>query len=78
MAYKKFTKETKEFQMFQEFWTIFQKYGQIENTEEYWKNFTDDARKFAEKYGKYGQELIIATFEEFERKNNIIAVGRQG
>lgn len=68
MAYKKFTKETKEFQMFQEFWTIFQKYGQIENTEEYWKNFTDDARKFAGKYGKYGQELMIATFEEFERK----------
>ena len=39
---------------------------------------SDDARKFAERYGEYGQELMIATFEEFERKNNMIAVGRQG
>ena len=73
MAYKKFSKESNEFQMFQEFWALFQKYGEVETTEEYWKNFTDDARKFAEKYGKYGQKIIIDTFEEFEKKAKLIA-----
>ena len=72
MAYKKFTKETKEFQMFQELWSIFQKFGQIENTEEYWNDFINNARKFAEKYGEYGKNIMIATIEEFEKisKNN--------
>ena len=68
MAYKKFTKETKEFQMFQEFWTIFQNFGQVENTEEYWNDFINNARKFAEKYGDYGKQLMLVTFEEFEKK----------
>ena len=43
MAYKHFAKNTKEFQMFQEFWSIFQKFGQIENTEEYWNDFVNNA-----------------------------------
>ena len=30
--------------MFQEFWSIFQKFGQIENTEEYWNDFINNAR----------------------------------
>ena len=72
MAYKHFTKNTKEFQMFQEFWSIFQKFGQIENTEKYWNDFINNARKFAEKYGEYGKNIMIATIEEFEKisKNN--------
>ena len=72
MAYKHFAKNTKEFQMFQEFWSIFQKFGQIENTEEYWNDFINNARKFAEKYGEYGKNIMIATIEEFEKisKNN--------
>ena len=72
MAYKKFTKETKEFQMFQEFWSIFQNFGQVENTEEYWNDFVNNARKFAEKYGDYGKQLMLVTLEEFERKSKII------
>ena len=72
MAYKHFTKNTKEFQMFQELWSIFQKFGQIENTEKYWNDFINNARKFAEKYGEYGKNIMIATIEEFEKisKNN--------
>ena len=72
MAYKKFNKDTQEFQMFQEFWSIFQSFGQVENTEEYWNDFVDNARRFAEKYGNYGKQLMIVTLEEFERKSKII------
>lgn len=72
MAYKKFNKDTQEFQMFQEFWSIFQNFGQVENTEEYWNDFVDNARRFAEKYGDYGKQLMLATLEEFERKSKII------
>lgn len=78
MAYKKFNKDTQEFQMFQEFWSIFQNFGQVENTEEYWNDFVNNARRFAEKYGDYGKQLMLVTLEEFERKNNMMAVGRQG
>ena len=72
MAYKKFNKDTQEFQMFQEFWSIFQNFGQVENTEEYWNDFVGNARRFAEKYGDYGKQLMLATLEEFERKSKII------
>ena len=72
MAYKKFNKDTQEFQMFQEFWSIFQNFGQVENTEEYWNDFVNNARRFAEKYGDYGKQLILVTLEEFERKSKII------
>lgn len=72
MAYKKFNKDTQEFQMFQEFWSIFQNFGQVENTEKYWNDFVDNARRFAEKYGDYGKQLMLATLEEFERKSKII------
>ena len=68
MAYKKFGKETKEFQMFQEFWTIFQNFGEVENTEKYWKELIDSSRKFSEKYGEYGKQLMVATYEELERR----------
>ena len=68
MAYKKFGKETPEFQMFQEFWTIFQNFGQVENTEEYWKELINSSRKFSEKYGEFGKQLMIATYEELERR----------
>lgn len=71
MAYKKFNKDTQEFQMFQEFWSIFQNFGQVENTEEYWNDLVDNARRFAEKYGDYGKQLMLATLEEFERKSKI-------
>ena len=72
MAYKKFNKDTQEFQMFQEFWSIFKNFGQVENTEEYWNDFVNNARRFAEKYGDYGKQLMLVTLEEFERKSKII------
>ena len=68
MAYKKFGKETKEFQMFQEFWTIFQNFGEVEDTEKYWKDLIDVTRKFSEKYGEYGKKLMLSMYEEFERQ----------
>lgn len=71
MAYKKFGKETKEFQMFQEFWTIFQNFGEVENTEKYWKELINSSRKFSEKYGEFGKQLMIAAYEEFERRVKI-------
>lgn len=69
MAYKKFTKETKEFQMFQEFWTIFQNFGEVENTEKYWEELQNTASQFSKKYGTYGTQLMISMYEEFERRN---------
>ena len=68
MAYKKFGKETPEFQMFQEFWKIFQDFGEVENTEKYWKELNIIASQFSKKYGRFGTQLMLATCEELERK----------
>ena len=33
MAYKRFDKDSMEFKMFNEFWQVFQQFGEVEQTE---------------------------------------------
>ena len=47
---KKFTKESKEREMFGAFWEMCQKYWIPEASEDYWKQLTEAGDKFVAKY----------------------------
>lgn len=68
MAYKRFDKDSMEFKMFNEFWQVFQQFGEVEQTEIYWESLTNRCRDFSEKYGEFGKQLMLVTFEELERR----------
>ena len=68
MAYKRFDKDSLEFKMFNEFWQVFQQFGEVEQTEIYWESLTNRCREFTKKYGEFGKQLMLVTFEELERR----------
>lgn len=68
MAYKRFDKDSMEFKMFNEFWQVFQQFGEVEQTEIYWESLANRCRDFSEKYGEFGKQLMLVTFEELERR----------
>ena len=68
MAYKRFDKDSMEFKMFNEFWQVFQQFGEVEQTEIYWESLTNRWRDFSETYGECGKQLMLVTFEELERR----------
>ncbi len=53
MAYKKITKQDREFQMFQDFWKILQNHYITENTKEYWDSVLNDTDAFIRKYDRH-------------------------
>lgn len=69
MAYKRFDKDSMEFKMFNEFWQVFQQFGEVEQTEIYWESLTNRCREFAKKYGEFGKQLMLVAFEELERRS---------
>ncbi len=50
MASKKFSKDSKEFQFFGEFWKLAQKYYVPEESDEYWDNLIKDCSSLCNKY----------------------------
>ena len=50
MASTKFSKESREFKLFGDFYTVIQKYYIPEDSAEYWASMIDDADKLSTKY----------------------------
>ena len=65
---KRLDKTTKEFDMFQEYWKIIQRFYTPEETDEYWAELNKTLNGFSEKYGKFAYDLAIAFLDEQDRK----------
>jgi len=50
MASKRFSKDSREFQFFGEFWKLAQKYYVPEESDEYWDNLIKDCSSLCNKY----------------------------
>ena len=69
MASKKLTKADIEWQMFMEYWALFQEYYFPENTDSYWENLVQKANAFAKKYNtEYAKDMALALLKMLEMK----------
>jgi thymidylate kinase len=68
MASKRFSKNTEEFMMFQDFWQLCQKYWEPEDNDEYWESVIADAGVFTKKYhdGIFPMEIAKAFLTSLE------------
>lgn len=53
-----------EQKMWTDVWNWRKKYYNPENSDDYWKQFTDDGIFLGEKYGKLCQGIVIAVLDE--------------
>lgn len=74
---KKLDKSTKEFQMMQDFWRIWQEYYIPEDNDEYWNCLIKEADDFAKKYndtlkrsleGGTASHLMMAVLTDIEKR----------
>ncbi len=73
MAETKFIKGSLEFDLFQDYWKMIQKYYITEETEAYWKAVCDDIGNFSKRYEKTSAEelaraLALAAMHFFDEK----------
>ena len=69
----KIEKGSPEFQMFQEFWGLRQKYHDSDNTDEFWDGFIKEVSLFIDKYkhedfGVFVSEIGSAMLDDVERR----------
>ena len=69
MAAVKFNKDSKEWQMFTDFWKICQKYWEVEITDGYWEGLVGEMRDFYNKYKdiELAKEMIMGFKDVQER-----------
>lgn len=65
----KIEKNSKEWNMFSDYWKLLQEVWGIEESEEYWKGVRDKAEEFSSKYGAFGISLSVALLDELERRS---------
>lgn len=68
MAEQKFPKGSVEWDMFQQFWRLCQKYWIVEDAEEYWDALVKDASDFMDKYDTFFARQLVAGFVENQDK----------
>ncbi len=65
-------KGTIEFEMFQEYWKIYQAFHIVEDTDQYWQGLINTLNSFAKKYDKYAYRLAMAYLylkdDEYQQK----------
>lgn len=68
---KIYTKESTEWQIFNDIWVLLKDFGEIENTREYWEEFEERLYSINNKYqgNEFVKDLLLAVLNEFERKN---------
>lgn len=71
MSAKKFTKVSREWQMFVDYWNLCQKYWITEDGDEYWKNVVNGAISFGEEYKDIpiSSKLSIALLEYLKEQH---------
>jgi len=63
----KFLKDSKEFEMFRDYWNMVQYLWGVEDNDEYWQQTVDLTNQFYEKYNsEYAKGLINALLDELE------------
>lgn len=73
MAGMRFEKNSKEWQMFTDFWSLCQKFWVAENSDEYWNNFICAANQFCDKHkGSFPQKLAMAILETKEEERKLL------
>ena len=45
--------------------------GEVEQTEIFWESLPNRCREFTKKYGEFGKQLMLVTFEELERRGKL-------
>lgn len=68
MAEQKFVKGTDEYDMFNDFWKLCQRFWIPENKPEYWQKLHDAAVSFGNTHGTFAKTLALAYISEMERK----------
>ena len=65
----KIEKNSKEWNMFSDYWKLLQEVWGIEESEEYWQGVRDKVEEFSAKYGTFGISLSVALLDELERRS---------
>lgn len=69
---KSLGKDTRDFQMFQEYWKIYQDFFVVENTDVYWDKLIVTLNNFSKKYGEFtygiSKEYLNVKSEEYDCK----------
>lgn len=62
-------KGSEEFEMFQDYWNMYQEHLAVERTDSYWEKAAEDSRLFYEKHNTpFARELAVAYMNELERR----------
>lgn len=73
MASVKFEKGSEEWQMFTDFWTLCQKYWEIEDSDEYWEKVIEATGEFHKKYKAnndlFAKKIALAFIDTIEEKS---------
>lgn len=73
MASKRFEKGSAEWKLFQEFWSLCQKYWIPEDTDEYWEDVVKTTDDFYKKYkdtnDTFARKIVLAFVETLECKS---------
>jgi hypothetical protein len=79
MSAKKFAKDSREWQMFVDYWNLCQKHWDIEYTKEYWNEAAEDAIRFGEKYREIplAKKIAVAFLESLQEKSKKIVEERE-
>lgn len=72
MSSVKFAKDSKEWQMFVDFWNICQKHWIVEKgNDKYWENVIEEIKVFADKYNDVtlSRKLALAFLDDLEARS---------
>lgn len=70
MASKRFGKDSIEWDLFQQFWRLCQKFWIPEDNDEYWNSMIKETNEFMKKYQSeiFSKEIGLAFIESLEKK----------
>ena len=59
MASKKFEKGSPEWNLFSDYWALCQKFWEVEESNEYWKEAVNEVKAFAHKYMDIDKRFVL-------------------
>lgn len=65
-----FEKDSREFNLFKDYWDFCKKHWQVTDTDEWWEEATNEIRAYAKKYGntRFVLDLSLAVMNHLERQ----------
>ena len=65
----KIEKNSKEWNMFSDYWKLLQDLWGVEESDDYWQDVRNRVEEFSNKYGSFGVSLSVALLNELERRS---------